>query len=178
MENWGCMHFASGYLLVSKKTALHRKQRIVRLIGHEIGHSWFGDLVTISSFKYLWLKEGFVRYLEYVFTNHLFPEWDYWRHFLQEIYFGAMEADTPGSSHPVEFIAQFARDIHDSFDLISYGKGACVVRMICSFIGFDKLWASLSSLMFNFKFKHIKTEDFWEVLSKESNMDIANLMVG
>jgi aminopeptidase N len=35
---------------------------------------WFGNLVTCDWWKYLWLQEGFARYLEYVIIEHFKPE--------------------------------------------------------------------------------------------------------
>lgn len=56
MENWGCLVFQEQYFLVTENTSLPLKQRIARLIAHEICHQWFGNLVSIYSWKYLWLK--------------------------------------------------------------------------------------------------------------------------
>jgi hypothetical protein len=33
-------------------------------IAHELGHQWFGDKVTFSTWNHLWLAEGFARYCE------------------------------------------------------------------------------------------------------------------
>ncbi len=34
------------------------------VIAHELGHQWFGDKVTFSTWNHLWLAEGFARYME------------------------------------------------------------------------------------------------------------------
>lgn len=56
MENWGCLVFREYYFLTNENTSLPLKQRIARLVAHEICHQWFGNLVSISHWKYLWLK--------------------------------------------------------------------------------------------------------------------------
>jgi len=125
--------------------------------------------------KYVF-KEGFARFLEYVFVNHYFPEWDYWNHFLVEIFFVAMAKDSKSSTHAVELQQPNAKSIPHMFDIISYGKGASILRMISSFIGLPAIWESLHLLMIKFQFKSITTEDLWEAISLTTKLDITSIM--
>ncbi|MBK8609785.1 MAG: hypothetical protein IPL84_07510 [Chitinophagaceae bacterium] len=42
------------------------------IIAHELGHQWFGDKVTFSTWNHLWLAEGFAKYAE-VLAAELVP---------------------------------------------------------------------------------------------------------
>jgi len=43
------------------------------LTAHELGHQWFGDLVTCKAWSDIWVNEGFASYCEYLMLENLFP---------------------------------------------------------------------------------------------------------
>lgn len=50
------------------------------IIAHELAHQWFGDAVTLNSWKDVWLNEGFATYLagmsyEHLFDGYWWPRW-------------------------------------------------------------------------------------------------------
>ena len=49
------------------------------LIGHEIAHSWTGNLVTNKNFEHFWLNEGFTTFTERKIEGRLYGE--LYRHF-------------------------------------------------------------------------------------------------
>ncbi|CBZ24689.1 metallo-peptidase, Clan MA(E), Family M1 [Leishmania mexicana MHOM/GT/2001/U1103] len=165
MENWGMVNLLQDYLIVTETTPLERRQRVTRLIGHEICHQWFGDWVSIEWWNGLWLKEGMCRYLEYFFVNAVFPGWGLWNEFLCNIMNGALLADAdPRETHPVDCCNSSPRRIYDSFDAISYGKGACVLRMLFSIIGVEWLKRATHLLMVRFAGRAINAKDLVECI--------------
>eukprot|EP01059_Diplonema_ambulator_P036063 TRINITY_DN8830_c0_g1_i2.p1 TRINITY_DN8830_c0_g1~~TRINITY_DN8830_c0_g1_i2.p1 ORF type:complete len:828 (+),score=177.39 TRINITY_DN8830_c0_g1_i2:588-3071(+) len=143
MENVGCLAFRLNYVILNGKTPVSRVQRIVRLVAHEVSHHWFGNSTSINSWCIVWLKEGFARYLEYLFTVYLFPSWDYWTDFAQGISDCAKQMDAiAASTHPLEPASPpTPSSITDSFDFITYNKGASIVRMLAETVG----WSVFSS---------------------------------
>ncbi|MGD9044125.1 MAG: M1 family metallopeptidase, partial [Desulfobacterales bacterium] len=83
MENWGAITFRENLLLhYPDITSKSGEERIFEVIAHEIAHQWFGNLVTPSDWKYLWLNESFATYFGYGVVDHYYPQWETWHQFL------------------------------------------------------------------------------------------------
>ncbi|CAH1972423.1 unnamed protein product [Acanthoscelides obtectus] len=74
MENWGLI--TENVLLVDPATSTNSdKRETAMVLGHEIAHQWFGNLVSPKWWNDLWLKEGFATYLEYFGVNSIGRLW-------------------------------------------------------------------------------------------------------
>ncbi|KAJ9600825.1 hypothetical protein L9F63_001037, partial [Diploptera punctata] len=103
MENWGLVTYRETCLLVDpENTSAVRKQWIALVVGHELAHQWFGNLVTMEWWTHLWLNEGYASFVEFLCVAHLFPEYDIWTQFVTDTYIRALELDCLKNSHPIE----------------------------------------------------------------------------
>lgn len=69
MENWGLVIYRESNVAINNNTACQTKEATVELVIHELSHQWFGNLVSPSWWKYLWLKEGLARYFQFYIGN-------------------------------------------------------------------------------------------------------------
>lgn len=176
MENLGCVTFREVLLLIDPKAATHTElQRAADVINHEIAHMWFGDLVTMSWWNGLWLNEAFATFMEMRCTDAFRPEWERW------VDFGlarteAFETDALGATRPIEFEVVSPSDAEGMFDVLTYEKGAAVVRMLEQYLGEDRFRAGINRYMRENQFGNAETTDLWDAIEAETGEPVRRIM--
>ncbi|MFH1119939.1 MAG: M1 family aminopeptidase [Bacteroidota bacterium] len=94
------------------------------IIAHELAHQWFGNMITLNSWKDIWLNEGFATYLAGMSYEHLFDGyyWPFWKS--QNISYVTSE---PGGSVFVDDTTSVSRIFSAR---LSYSKGALLLHML------------------------------------------------
>uniref|UniRef100_H2QDA2 Aminopeptidase n=1 Tax=Pan troglodytes TaxID=9598 RepID=H2QDA2_PANTR len=177
MENWGLVTYRETALLIDPKNSCSSSRQWVALVvGHELAHQWFGNLVTMEWWTHLWLNEGFASWIEYLCVDHCFPEYDIWTQFVSADYTRAQELDALDNSHPIEVSVGHPSEVDEIFDAISYSKGASVIRMLHDYIGDKDFKKGMNMYLTKFQQKNAATEDLWESLENASGKPIAAVM--
>jgi len=179
MENWGAITFRETALLIDpKNSSVANKQRCVEVILHELAHMWFGNLVTMKWWTHLWLNEGFATWMSFYSRDQLYPEWRIWTQFIAQDFLMALGLDSLRSTHPIEVEVHHPREIREIFDLISYRKGASVIRMIADYLGEEKFREGIRHYLKKHSYANTETEDLWDALSETSGEDVRSIMKG
>lgn len=177
MENWGLVTYRAVYLLFDEESSsLKTKQNVAYVVGHELAHQWFGNLVTMEWWSDLWLNEGFATWVGWLAADHLFPEWDIWTEFILDDCQSGLNLDCMRSSHPIEVPVRDPAEITQIFDAISYSKGASVIRMLVDFLSEKTFQTGLRAYLQKHKYGNAKTEDLWIALSEASGKPISEIM--
>lgn len=177
MENWGLVTYRETALLVDpENSSSAAKQWVALVVGHEIAHQWFGNLITMEWWTHLWLNEGFASWIEYLCVDHCFPEWDIWTQFVTSDYSRALDLDALANSHPIEVPVGHPGEIDEIFDAISYSKGASVIRMLHEFVGEKAFREGLAYHLDKFKYSNATTEDLWASLEHVSSKPVGAVM--
>ncbi|KAI5696817.1 hypothetical protein M8J75_000551 [Diaphorina citri] len=177
MENWGLVTYREVCLLVdSQNTSAITRQNIALVVGHELAHQWFGNLVTMEWWTHLWLNEGYASFVEFLCVHHLFPEYDIWTQFVTDNLVRALELDALKSSHPIEIPVGHPSEVEEIFDDISYNKGASIIRMLQKYIGDSDFRKGMHLYLTRHQYSNAFTEDLWAALEEASSKPIGRVM--
>ena len=169
MENWGAVTYRESRLLIDpSRTSLSLTTRCTRTVCHELAHMWFGNYVTMAWWTQLWLNEGFARFMEFKAVHDQFPEWNIWQQFLYSVQGLAFDRDGMKTTHPVEQQVNHPKEIDQMFDVISYAKGASVLRMLHEWLGEETFMSGVRRYLNKFKYGNAVTEDLWQALDEET----------
>ncbi|XP_054725825.1 aminopeptidase N [Anastrepha obliqua] len=128
MENWGLITYKEDNLVQRDGADLHKKLKDILTQNHEIAHQWFGNLVSPQWWTYAWLNEGFATYFGYVITDLLYPEYKTMDFFLTDIAERAYSYNYM-TVRPMTYYVEKESEIISVFDIISYQRAACVIKM-------------------------------------------------
>jgi aminopeptidase N len=161
MENTSVIFQRSSLVVVDNKNDLTTRSRITQLLSHEMAHQYFGDFVTCATFDEVWLNEGFATYLGQATADDAFEsdEIEVARAaYLHDTHFTAEDGIR---SHP---LLSKPDNVEDSFDSISYGKGAAVLRMLEHWVGKPEMKKVLKAYLEKFGGKAATSQDFFKVV--------------
>ncbi|XP_058810671.1 glutamyl aminopeptidase-like isoform X2 [Phymastichus coffea] len=179
MENWGLVTYRESRLLYDNlTTSTSNKEDIASVVGHEFAHMWFGNLVTMAWWNDLWLNEGFATYMSFKSVNAIFPEWNYMDQFAINELHRAFATDAKLSSHPIVQTVNNPDEITAIFDVISYQKGASVLRMLENFVGTDIFYNSVTKYLKKHAYQNAETMSLFEIIQETigSKINIASIM--
>ncbi|XP_067616976.1 aminopeptidase N [Eurosta solidaginis] len=169
MENWGLITYRETTMLYEEGvSATTNKQRIASVVGHELAHQWFGNLVTPSWWTDIWLNEGFASYMEYITVDAIQPDWKTQDQFVVNELQSTFHLDALSSSHKISVEVFNPDEISEIFDRISYGKGATIIRMMSHFLTSKVFRRGLSRYLKEMAYHAAEQNDLWHFLTTEA----------
>jgi aminopeptidase N len=121
----------------------------ISLTAHELGHQWFGDLVTVETWNDLWLKEGMATVMEWEGSRPLLDN-----------------RDARGIDGEPRFVrsGQAIRDVSvapdDKYNSGPYNRAAWLLSQIRQVVGEEKFWGTWKTLLNSNRFGTLSTERF------------------
>ncbi|MXZ07502.1 MAG: M1 family peptidase [Acidimicrobiia bacterium] len=177
MENLGCVTYRESALLLDEEVATTaEKMRVLDVIGHELAHMWFGDLVTMKWWNGIWLNEAFATFMEMKATDAFRPEWERWLEFAAAERPWAFKVDELSETRPVEFEVRSPEEAEGMFDAITYGKGSAVLRMLEQYVGEEPFRRGVGEYLRTHAYANTETEDLWASLDASSDSPVSEIL--
>ena len=133
MENVGAVTFSENYLKRSEVTREQRRSAASVLL-HEMAHMWFGDIVTMRWWNDLWLNESFATMMAALSLHEATEFKEAWQDFFADDKSWAYWEDGLLTTHPIEAPVATVKQAFATFDGITYGKGAAVMKQLRAYI--------------------------------------------
>ncbi|MBM4254854.1 MAG: M1 family metallopeptidase [Deltaproteobacteria bacterium] len=176
MENLGAITFRETALLVDVHQATRSElERVADVVSHENAHMWFGDLVTMRWWNGLWLNEAFATFMEMLAVDHCKPEWQRWTSFAVSRA-AAMLVDGLNSTRPIEYPVRLPADAAGMFDILTYEKGASVLRMLEQYLGAEVFRQGIVRYLRKHEYANTETTDLWDAIEESAQQPVRTLM--
>lgn len=135
------------------------------LVSHELAHQWFGDSVSVHSWRDIWLNEGFAQFLETYYLTEATAGRSM-QNWLTEAYaaaasdsgFWELSIDDPGPEH------LFAGQV--------YSRGSMAVQALRHRIGDPAFWSLLRTWVSERAYGNGSVADFRALAASVSGQDL------
>ncbi len=176
MENLGLVTFREALLLVDPAVATQAEELVIaNVVSHEIAHMWFGDLVTMRWWNGLWLKEAFATFMATVCTNAMKPDWRVWDTFGLDRT-AALETDALESTRAIEYPVHSPHDAEGMYDVLTYEKGAAVLRMLEQYLGAERFRAGVQAYLAKHAYGNTENTDLWDAIEAVTSEPVRRIM--
>jgi aminopeptidase N len=176
VENPGLITYRAQNLLIPPKQETAARTSAVRALeAHEIGHQWFGNLVTQASWDDVWLSEGFATWISAKMMDQEQPP--------ERVHLAAiaereriMAVDNPARSRPIRVSVNSRAAARDVYNRVVYDKGAAILLMLEGWLGEDRFRDGLHAYLEEHRFGNATTGDLAAALAAASGTDPSRVL--
>jgi aminopeptidase N len=139
------------------------------VIAHELAHQWFGDSVSLTRWKDIWLNEGFATYASILWKEHAHSKTAMDTE--MNVYYTIVSGQT-------DFVPPGDPPQDDLFNTGVYLRGAWTLHALRLEVG-DKIFFDILRTYYDrFKYGNAKTEDFIAVAEEVCGQDLTDFFQG
>jgi len=137
-----------------------------RLVAHELSHQWFGNSVTLTHWRDIWLHEGFACYCEWIWSQESGGE---------STRSQARRHHTRLGGEPQDLVIADPGP-EQLFDDRVYKRGALTLHALRLTIGDETFFALLRRWLADHRYGSVTTTDFVSLATLVSNTDVGPLL--
>ena len=173
MEHPGAIFYRAEALLLDDSATQNAWLGRASLIAHETAHQWFGNLVTMTWFDDVWLKETFANFMAARIVNPAFPDVDHDLRFLLAHHPAAYGVDRTAGANPIRQPLDNLNEAGSLYGAIIYQKAPIVFAHLERLIGADALRAGLGEYLSAHAYANASWPDLIAILDARTPEDLA-----
>ncbi|MEM1246424.1 MAG: M1 family aminopeptidase [Acidobacteriota bacterium] len=143
------------------------------LIAHEVAHMWFGNLVTMTWFDDVWLKEVMANLFAAKIVHPSFPEVDHDLRFLLAHHPRAYGVDRTAGAHPIRQELDNLAEAGSLYGAIIYQKAPIVLRQLEERLGEERFRAGLRRYLERYSYGNATWQELVAALAEGSELDLS-----
>jgi cytosol alanyl aminopeptidase len=172
MENVGLITYSETLMLLDPKLpGREREYQWILVAAHELGHQWFGNVVTMAWWDDIWLNEGFATWVARKISARFEPAWHDELSEIEERN-QALSEDGLVSARQIRQPIATTDDILNAFDGITYQKGASVLNMFEGYLGSEVFVRGVRDYLKRHALGNATSTDFATALSRAAGKDV------
>ncbi len=166
MENTSAVTLTSAALL-HPQLAGETLEGADSLVGHELAHQWFGDLVTCKDWANLWLNEGFATYFETLWEEHQYGAdeaayslWQRRNNWMNSQRLYAVPLVTRNFTDATEYAGNF------------YGKASWVLHMLREHLGDAAFFRAMKHYLEAYRGQNVVSADLAKAIEQATGINV------
>lgn len=140
-----------------------------RLVSHELTHNWFGNMITLSTERDMWIKEGPAEYGAHLTTEYIYGK----EEFLEQVKENHEYVLNRAHLDDEIFRALSGMPNEFTYGTHTYRKGASVIHNLRGYLGDEMFKVGMRSILENYLYSHLDADEFRDQIEESTgiNMD-------
>jgi aminopeptidase N len=174
MEHVGAIFYNESRFVFREPPTLNERLGRAATIYHEMAHQWFGDLVTMTWFDDLWLKEGFSTYIAARMQEDLQPGTGAWKSFYLRNKPLAYAVDATSGTTPVWQELSNLDLAKGNYGPIVYNKAPAILKQLEFLVGEEAFRAGLQLFARRYAYANATWQDLLATIEEASGVPLAH----
>ena len=139
------------------------------VMAHELGHHWWGNVVTLNGPQNMWIKEGPAEYSSHLFYEHVFGRDEFLTVTKNNLLLVMEEAHINDNGYQ----ALSPMPYEQTYGTHTYQKGALVIHNLRGYLGDSLFRVGMQSVLAEFAYSHMNAQQFRDQLTTATGVDMA-----
>lgn len=172
MEHPGAILLQAATLFLTGDATESQLNSRAHLLAHEVAHMWFGDLVTMSWFSDVWMKEVFANFMADKATAMPHHDQGFSLKFLTDHLPPAYAIDRTTGANPIRQPLNNLEEAGTLYGGIIYHKSPVMMRQLEDLMGTDGFQKGVRTYLKTFAFKNASWPDLIGILDQQAPADL------